>query len=43
MFKLEPAQCGEGDPVAQLEVGKALLDTVGCAADVNQGSRAATH
>jgi len=37
MFKLNLRNAETGDPVAQLEVGKALLDGVGCAADVNQG------
>ena len=37
MFKLNLRNAETGDPVAQLEVGKALLDGVGCEADVSQG------
>ena len=37
MFKLNLRNAEKGDPVAQLEVGKAFLDGMGVEADVQQG------
>ena len=37
MFKLNLRNAEKGDPVAQLEVGKAYLEGVGVEADVQQG------
>ena len=37
MFKLNSRNAENGDPVAQLELGKAYLDGAGCAADAEQG------